>query len=42
MRCARIIGDKEQAVKAVRFEFLGLYRPALIRGNSNTAEHWAG
>jgi uncharacterized protein YbjT (DUF2867 family) len=33
---ARIIGEKEQAVESVKFDFLGLYRPAVILGNSNT------
>lgn len=32
----RFIGEKEQAVRAVNFDFLGLYRPAVILGNSNT------
>jgi len=50
MRYARIIGEKEQAVESVGFDFLGLYRPAVILGNSNTPEylgfvmpmlHWA-
>ncbi|MFN7983385.1 MAG: NAD(P)H-binding protein [Vicinamibacterales bacterium] len=36
MRYARIIGEKEQAVESLGFEFLGLYRPAVILGNSNT------
>ena len=36
MKYARIIGEKEQAVEAVGFDFLGLYRPAVILGNSNT------
>jgi uncharacterized protein YbjT (DUF2867 family) len=33
---ARIIGEKEQAVEAVNFDFLGIYRPCVILGNSNT------
>ena len=33
---AEIIGEKEKAVEAVKFDFLGLYRPAVILGNSNT------
>ncbi len=33
---ARIIGEKEKAVESVQFDFLGLYRPAVILGNSNT------
>jgi len=36
MKYARFIGEKEQAVRAVNFDFLGLYRPAVILGNSNT------
>jgi uncharacterized protein YbjT (DUF2867 family) len=36
MKFMKIIGDKEKAVESVRFEFLGLYRPAVILGNSNT------
>jgi uncharacterized protein YbjT (DUF2867 family) len=32
----RNIGDKEQQSKALTFDFLGLYRPAVILGNSNT------
>jgi uncharacterized protein YbjT (DUF2867 family) len=36
MRYAKIIGDKEKAVESVNFDFLGLYRPAVILGNSNT------
>lgn len=36
MRYARIIGEKEQAVRQVPFDFLGLYRPGVILGNSNT------
>jgi uncharacterized protein YbjT (DUF2867 family) len=33
---AKIIGEKEKAVESVKFDFLGLYRPAVILGNSNT------
>src|SRR5260221_5204628 len=33
---AKIIGEKEKAVESVRFDFLGVYRPAVILGNSNT------
>ncbi len=33
---AKIIGEKEKAVESVGFDFLGLYRPAVILGNSNT------
>ena len=36
MKYARIIGEKEKAVESVKFDFLGLYRPAAILGNSNT------
>jgi uncharacterized protein YbjT (DUF2867 family) len=36
MKYARIIGEKEKAVQSVRFDFLGLYRPSVILGNSNT------
>ncbi len=47
---AKIIGEKEKAVESVQFDFLGLYRPAVILGNSNTPRvlryvmpllHWA-
>jgi uncharacterized protein YbjT (DUF2867 family) len=46
----RTIGDKEKAAEALAFDFLGLYRPAVILGNSNTPSalglvlplvHWA-
>jgi uncharacterized protein YbjT (DUF2867 family) len=46
----RNIGDKEKKSKELGFEFLGLYRPAVILGNSNTPSalgfvmpliHWA-
>src|SRR5579863_1988436 len=33
---ARIIGEKEKAVESVKFDFLGLYRPGVILGNTNT------
>ncbi len=36
MKYARIIGEKEKAIESVQFDFLGLYRPAVILGNSNT------
>jgi len=36
MKYTRIIGQKEKAVESVSFDFLGLYRPAVILGNSNT------
>ena len=50
MKSVRVIGDKERAVESVKFDFLGLYRPAVILGNSNTPAalgylmpliHWA-
>ena len=46
----RIFGDKEKRSEALAFDFLGLYRPAMILGNSNTPSalgvvmpllHWA-
>ena len=49
-RYLRTIGEKEMKSKALEFEFLGLYRPAVILGNSNTPSalglvmplvHWA-
>ena len=36
MRYAKIIGEKEKAVESVNFDLLGVYRPAVILGNSNT------
>lgn len=36
VRYARFIGEKEKAAEAVGFDFLGLYRPSVILGNSNT------
>jgi uncharacterized protein YbjT (DUF2867 family) len=36
MTYAKIIGEKEQAVEAAKFDFLGLYRPGVILGNTNT------
>ena len=33
---SKIIGEKEKAVESVKFDFLGLYRPGVILGNSNT------
>src|ERR1700731_94393 len=47
---AKIIGEKEKAVESVKFDFLGIYRPAVILGNANTPRalnylmpllHWA-
>ena len=46
----RNIGDKEKKSEELKFDFLGLYRPAVILGNSNTPSalgfvmplfHWA-
>ena len=46
----RIMGDKEKGSEALGFDYLGLYRPAVILGNSNTPRplaailplfHWA-
>src|SRR4029079_4804690 len=34
MKYAKIIGEKEKAVESVKFDFLGMYRPALILGTS--------
>ncbi len=36
MKYAKIIGEKEKAVESVQFDFLGIFRPAVILGNSNT------
>lgn len=36
LQYARIIGNKEQALSALHFDFLGLYRPGVILGNTNT------
>ena len=36
MKYAKIIGEKEKAVESLEFDFLGLYRPAVILGNTNT------
>ena len=50
MKYAKIIGEKEKAVESVKFEFLGIHRPAVILGNANTPSvlnylmpllHWA-
>ena len=50
MKYAKIIGEKEKAVESVKFDFLGIYRPAVILGNANTPRalnyllpllHWA-
>ena len=39
-RYLRNMGDKEKQSEALAFDFLGLYRPAVILGNSNTPSHW--
>lgn len=36
IKYAAIIGEKEEAVRSIPFDFLGLYRPGVILGNSNT------
>src|ERR1700688_1660347 len=36
MKYAKIIGEKEKAIASVKFDFLGMYRPGVILGNSNT------
>jgi hypothetical protein len=36
MKYAKLIGEKEKAVESVKFDFLGIYRPGVILGNSNT------
>jgi uncharacterized protein YbjT (DUF2867 family) len=36
MTYAKIIGEKEKAVESIKFDFLALYRPGVILGNSNT------
>jgi uncharacterized protein YbjT (DUF2867 family) len=36
MKYAKIIGEKEKAAESFEFNFLGLFRPAVILGNSNT------
>lgn len=50
IKYVRIIGEKEKAVESVGFDFLSLYRPSVILGNSNTPSvlgsvmpllHWA-
>jgi uncharacterized protein YbjT (DUF2867 family) len=38
MKYAKIIGEKERAVESVKFEFLGVYRPAVILGKRQYAE----
>jgi hypothetical protein len=50
MKYAKIIGEKEKAVESFKFDFLGIYRPAVILANANTPNvlsyvmpllHWA-
>jgi uncharacterized protein YbjT (DUF2867 family) len=50
IKYVRNIGDKEKKAEALEFDFLGLYRPGVILGNSNTPSalglvmplfHWA-
>jgi uncharacterized protein YbjT (DUF2867 family) len=36
VKYAKIIGEKEKAVESVKFDFLGVFRPAVMLGNSNT------
>jgi uncharacterized protein YbjT (DUF2867 family) len=36
MKYVKIIGEKEKAVESVHFDFLGLFRPGVILGNTNT------
>ncbi len=36
MKYAKIIGEKEKAVESLKFAFLGVFRPSVILGNSNT------
>lgn len=36
IRAVRVMGQKEQAAKELGFDFLGLFRPGVILGNSNT------
>ena len=36
VKYARVLGEKERAAESVGFDFLGLYRPGVILGNSNT------
>ena len=50
IKYVRNFGEKEKRSEALGFDFLGLYRPAMILGNSNTPSalgvvmpllHWA-
>lgn len=36
MKYVKIMGEKEKAVEALNFDFLGIFRPGVILGNSNT------
>src|SRR5262249_37076363 len=36
MKYVKIVGEKEKGVESVQFDFLGIYRPAVILGNTNT------
>ena len=36
VKYAKIIGEKEKVVESVKFDFLGVYRPAVILDNANT------
>ena len=36
LKYVKIFGEKEKAVESVKFDFLGMYRPGVILGNSNT------
>jgi uncharacterized protein YbjT (DUF2867 family) len=36
IKYTKIIGEKQKAAESVKFDFLGVYRPAVILGNSNT------
>jgi uncharacterized protein YbjT (DUF2867 family) len=38
VRAIRVMGEKERATRALGFDFLGLFRPAVILGNSNTPQ----
>jgi uncharacterized protein YbjT (DUF2867 family) len=36
VKYVKIIGEKELAIRSLGFDFLGVYRPSVILGNSNT------
>jgi uncharacterized protein YbjT (DUF2867 family) len=36
MKYTKIIGEKEKAIESIKFDFLGIFRPGVILGNSNT------